>query len=143
MQIPMRWLGWIGGAALCLGMALPPIGSEPAGPLQDDYEASRQRGKEVYFLYCVTCHLGDGKGTPGVYPPLAGSDFLLEDPGRAARIVKRGLSGPVKVNGVVYNNNMTALGLDDQEVADVLNYILSAWGNRAERRFTAAEIAAY
>ena len=95
----------------------------------DDFEASKARGKEVYFAYCVTCHLGGGEGIPGAFPPLAKSDYLMADAERAARVVKFGQQGAIVVNGVAYNSYMAPLGLDDEEVADVTNFIMNAWGN--------------
>jgi mono/diheme cytochrome c family protein len=57
------------------------------------------------------------------------------------RAIKYGLQGEVTVNGETYNNIMTPLGLDDKEVADVMNYILNSWGNEAEAMITEAEVA--
>lgn len=87
------------------------------------------RGKEIYKNFCVTCHLPNGKGIPGNFPPLAGSNWLTEKKEESLKAIKHGLSGPIEVNGEKYNNVMTAQGLSDQEVADVMNYISNSWGN--------------
>jgi mono/diheme cytochrome c family protein len=91
------------------------------------------QGDIVYKAICLPCHGPAGAGTPGKYPPLAGSDWVARDPATLARIVLHGLEGPIRVNGNPYNNEMPALGnqLDDAEIAAVLTYIRSAWGNQA------------
>jgi len=95
-----------------------------------DGSESLKRGKEVYSDFCVTCHLPNGKGIPGNFPPLAGSDWLTDKRTESIKAIKYGLSGPIEVNGEPYNNVMTAQGLSDQEVADVMNYISNSWGNK-------------
>lgn len=89
-----------------------------------------ERGKKVYLSTCFACHLANGEGMPGVFPPLAGSDFLTADKDRAVRIAVKGLSGPITVNGKAYNNVMPPQPqLEDAQVADVLTYVLNSWGN--------------
>ena len=56
------------------------------------------------------------------------------------KAVKYGLSGPIVVNGVNYNLNMENMGLDNQEIADVMNYILNSWGNKSEKSVTEKEV---
>lgn len=90
-----------------------------------------QRGAEIYGAKCALCHQFNGTGAPPVYPPLAGSDFLLADANRAIRILCEGLEGPITVNGKPYLNVMPAQVLDNQQVADVLTYVLNSWGNSA------------
>ncbi|MDP2139160.1 MAG: copper-containing nitrite reductase [Candidatus Didemnitutus sp.] len=97
-------------------------------------EAQEERGKQVYMGVCFACHLPDGKGLPNVFPPLAASDFLLADRERSVRIVLKGLSGPVTVNGTTYNSAMPPheTALTDQQVADVLTYVFNSWGNSGD-----------
>lgn len=90
------------------------------------------RGKEVYGAYCVTCHMEQGEGIESVYPPLAKSDYLMADKKRSISTVLKGLSGEIKVNGKIYNMDMTSFDLTDQEVSDVLNYIRNSFGNKGE-----------
>ncbi|MEZ4773211.1 MAG: cytochrome c [Bacteroidia bacterium] len=103
-----------------------------AGFPDGEWEKSKNRGKEVFENYCVACHQGTGQGIIGAFPPLAKSDYLMADPARAARAIKFGQSGEIVVNGVKYNNYMAELGLEDQEIADVMNYIMNSWGNKAD-----------
>ena len=98
----------------------------------DELSASKARGKEVYAETCITCHLANGKGTSGIFPPLANSDYLLKAKKDVIHAVKFGLSGEVLVNGIKYVNVMPSPGLSDKEVADVLNYIGNSWGNKME-----------
>lgn len=91
------------------------------------------QGDVLYASICLPCHGAAGAGTPGKYPPLAGSEWVAKDPAILARIVLHGLTGPIKVKGNTYTNEMPALGnqLDDAEIAAVLTYVRSAWGNQA------------
>jgi nitrite reductase (NO-forming) len=86
-------------------------------------EAQRVRGKSVYERTCSSCHLPDGKGVPGVFPPLANSDFFQQRPYEMAHIVLNGRSGEIVVNGEHYNSVMPPQDLDDEDVAAVINYI--------------------
>ncbi|MFI5335472.1 MAG: copper-containing nitrite reductase [Opitutales bacterium] len=93
-----------------------------------------EKGKQVYMGLCFACHQPDGKGLPGVFPPLAGSDFLKADHERAIRIVLKGLSGPVTVNGQTINSAMPPQEavLTDEQIANVLTYVLNSWGNQGD-----------
>ena len=68
-----------------------------------DLKASMTRGRETYITYCLSCHLDQGEGIEGVYPPLAKSDYLMADKNRAVRQVLYGASGEMVVNGKTYN----------------------------------------
>jgi nitrite reductase (NO-forming) len=92
-------------------------------------EIQMERGKKTYLTTCFACHMASGEGLPGVFPPLANSDFLKADKNRVIRIVTKGLSGPITVNGQNYNNVMPPLPLDDVQAADVITYVLNSWGN--------------
>ncbi len=88
-------------------------------------------GKNVYANNCMNCHMEDGKGLEGAFPPIAKSDFLKRPPKDLINVVLKGQSGELKVNGVVYNGVMPAQDyLSDEEIADVLNYINNSWGNK-------------
>ncbi|MEO7598242.1 MAG: copper-containing nitrite reductase [Opitutus sp.] len=90
-----------------------------------------ERGKKVFLTSCFACHLAAGEGIAGVFPPLAASDFFNADKDRTIRIVTKGLSGPITVNGVNYNNIMPPqTQLNESEVADVITYILNSWNNK-------------
>ncbi|TDE18596.1 c-type cytochrome [Dyadobacter psychrotolerans] len=102
---------------------------------QDDALAkSIERGKLVYSENCITCHMGTGEGVPASFPPLAKSDYLIKTPEKAIYAVKFGLIGKIKVNGIDYDNMMPAPGLDNNEIADVMNYIQNSWGNSSDKK---------
>ena len=90
-----------------------------------------ERGKRTYFSSCFACHGQDGQGIPAVFPPIAKSDYLVADKDRAIRVVLKGLTGPVTVNGVTYNSAMPPQDLNDEQVADVLTFIMNSFGNKA------------
>jgi nitrite reductase (NO-forming) len=87
------------------------------------------RGRRVFLMACFACHQPNGQGLPGVFPPLAGSDFLMKDRGRAIHIPVKGLTGPVTVNGKSYNGVMPPQPFTDRQLADVLTYVMNSWGN--------------
>jgi mono/diheme cytochrome c family protein len=111
--------------------------------LQQDisFKESKARGAVIYQGFCVTCHLPTGEGVPEVYPPLANSDYLLANKTASIRGIKFGQRGPMVVNGITYDNTMMPLGLEEQEIADVMNFILTSWGNTTEKMVTPEEVA--
>jgi mono/diheme cytochrome c family protein len=90
-------------------------------------------GKKVFSTICATCHQPTGLGVPGVYPPLAGSEWAQGDEERIVRIVLLGLNGPITVEGKEFNNVMAPLGaaLKDDQIANALTYVRQEWGNKA------------
>lgn len=106
-------------------------------------EMQVEKGKQVYMGLCFACHQPDGKGMTGVFPPLAASDYMLADRERAIRIVLKGMTGPVTVNGKKYDSAMPPqeAALTDAQVADVLTYVFNTWGNTGNA-FTADEVKA-
>ena len=92
-------------------------------------EIQMERGKKVFLTSCFACHMANGEGLPAVFPPLAKSDFIQADHDRAIKVVLKGLSGPITVNGKPYNNLMPPQEFTDDQVADVLTYVMNSWGN--------------
>ena len=112
--------------------------SSSAGP------SAAATGQQVYQR-CATCHQATGLGIPGAFPPLAGSEWATAaNAALPIRIVLKGLQGPVTVKGQRFASAMPAYGtgqpLSDADVAAVLTYVRSAWGNRASA-VTPAEVA--
>ena len=97
-------------------------------------------GEEIYKDFCLQCHLDNGKGVENAFPPLAKSDYLQNNIEASIRGVKYGLLGEITVNGKTYNGVMVNQGLDEEEIADVMNYILNSWGNKAEGQITIAQV---
>ncbi len=102
-----------------------------AEPIAANINERMSMGKTVYAKTCLACHQDDGAGVKDAFPPLAKSDFLNEDVGRAIDIVLHGKTGEVVVNGKKYNGIMPAQALSDEEVANVLTYVYGSWGNKA------------
>lgn len=100
------------------------------------------RGKEIYADFCITCHQANGEGIEETYPPLAKSDYLMNKRMASIRGVKYGQRGELTVNGVTYNNTMAPMGLENQEIADVMNYIYNSWGNSSDKMVSAEEVEA-
>lgn len=98
-------------------------------------------GEDIFHRTCIACHQANGQGIPGAFPPLALSDFLNADKLRVIRVVTGGLTGDVKVNGAVFNGVMPAWSLSDEEIADVLTYVYSSWGNSG-KEVTPSEVKA-
>jgi nitrite reductase (NO-forming) len=86
-------------------------------------------GEHVFTRECAACHQPTGQGVANAFPPLARSDFLNADKKRAISVVMNGFSGPVTVNGTTYNGVMPSLRLSDEDIANVLTYLYSKWGN--------------
>jgi len=95
-------------------------------------EIQIEKGKRVFAQTCFACHQTEGQGLPGVFPPLAKSDFLMADKERAIRGVLKGLSGELVVNGQKYNGVMPPVMLTDEQVAQVLTYVRNSWGNNGD-----------
>jgi mono/diheme cytochrome c family protein len=89
-------------------------------------------GQAIYEDLCLNCHQAAGQGLTGVYPPLAKSEWVAGDAQTLIRITMHGLAGPTKVQGKEYGLvPMPPMGLDDQQLADVLTYVRNAFGNKA------------
>jgi mono/diheme cytochrome c family protein len=87
-------------------------------------------GKAVYAKYCLTCHQADGSGVPNMHPPLTPGSWVGKDPDELIAIMMKGLSGKIEVNGETYKNFMPSNAqLTDDEIANVLSYIRSSFGN--------------
>lgn len=108
-------------------------------------EAPKLSGKELFVANCSACHGEGGLGVEGAIPPLAKSDFLKKLSSQKNRtelihIPLNGKKGKIVVNGKPFDGEMPAFTeITDAELAEVLSYVTSSWGNKA-RKFTAAEI---
>ena len=90
-------------------------------------------GGAIFAANCAACHQANGQGLPGVFPPLAGSEWVVGDPKVLANILLHGVSGKIEVAGQSFDGMMPAFAqLSDAEIAGVLTHIRSTWGNQAE-----------
>jgi mono/diheme cytochrome c family protein len=116
------------------GMVSMKTGPIPAeASLNDPGPGSVQRGQKIYEMTCLPCHQADAGGVPGMTPPLQKSSYVQGTPKKVIGIVLNGLNDGVEIEGESYSNPMPPFGtvLKDQEVADVLTYVRSHFGNKA------------
>ena len=90
-------------------------------------------GAAIFAARCAACHQAGGTGLPGVFPPLAGSNWVNGRDSTVVQILLHGIQGTLTVNGVAYNGAMPTFGsqLSDAEIAAVLTYVRGQWGNKA------------
>ncbi len=107
-------------------------------------------GGAVYSSNCASCHGPDGLGVAGAFPPLVEHVGHLYNADRdyLPHLILYGLQGPIEVAGQTYNGQMPAWKqLGDDEIAEVLNYTLSRWGNEAVTEgfepYTAEDVAPF
>ena len=89
-------------------------------------------GKQVFNANCVACHQATGQGLPGVFPPLAGSEWAQGNERVVANILLHGIDGEITVAGKPFKGAMPSFKrLGDAELAAVASYIRSDWSNKA------------
>jgi mono/diheme cytochrome c family protein len=141
----MKAISGIGAGLLALLASPAVIGQAPPGkattpatavhaaeaaPTQPN-AAQLKAGEATYKAACLACHQPDGKGLPGAFPPLAGSDYMLKDKARAISTVVHGKTGPITVNGKKFDSVMPPMSqLSDAEIAAALTYASHSWGNK-------------
>ena len=91
--------------------------------------AENDMGEKIYMDKCITCHQANGKGIPKVFPPLAQSDYLLNDKVGGAIQVLKGSHKDLVVNGVTYNSEMPPQVFSSEEAVAVIKYVLNHFGN--------------
>ncbi len=102
---------------------------QPAAEVAKNKEERVKLGATVYARNCSACHMNEGEGVKGAFPPLAKSDYL-SSPTVAANTIANGLTGKITVNGQTYDGVMPKLSLSDEEVANVATYVMNSWGNK-------------
>jgi cytochrome c oxidase cbb3-type subunit 2 len=105
------------------GAGVPSHASDDAAP-----------GRSLYITHCSACHQVNGEGLPGVFPPLKGSGVVnKDDASKHIHAVLDGMSGGT-VGGVVYPSAMPPFAgmLSDAEIADIIDFERSSWGNHGK-----------
>lgn len=93
-------------------------------------KTERLQGKALYEQHCANCHMSGGEGLRQLIPPLAGADYLRDNPQAVVRGIRYGMEGPMVVNGVTYDQPMPAnKELSEFQIVNIVNYINQAWGN--------------
>jgi mono/diheme cytochrome c family protein len=105
-------------------------------PLAKSQDMARHmdEGERLYAASCAACHGAQGAGVPGVFPPLVGNGVVGKaDPTRHITIILKGHEGEGRVGGITYTAPMPpfAAQLDDRQIAAIVNYERTAWGNHA------------
>lgn len=115
-----------------------PVAATPAPA-----KAIMDRGKLVYLQQCLACHQVDGGGVPKLNAPLdAATQVVNNNKERLIRIVLKGMTESVELDGEYYSNKMAPHSdLTDQQVSDVLTYVRNSWSNKASA-ITPAEVKA-
>ncbi|MBD1545595.1 c-type cytochrome [Roseibium aggregatum] len=110
----------------------PPAETTGTASVADGGEAVD--GAAVYADTCISCHQEDGKGKPGEFPPFAGNGDLFLNPTFPAAVALYGIEGKIEVDGKAFDNVMPPFDfLSDAEIAAVVGYIRSNWGNEKLR----------
>lgn len=91
-------------------------------------------GAHTYVTHCASCHGQDGKGQPDWMPPLAGATSSLAKESASAINITLNGSQRIVAAGVPDAYRMPAFRehLSDQQIADVLTFVRSTWGNHAD-----------
>jgi mono/diheme cytochrome c family protein len=90
-------------------------------------------GEMLYKAKCANCHIEDGSGVGELVPPLAKADYLKTADLDVACIIRNGMKGKITVNGIVYESEMPPHNkLSEVEIANIVNYVHNAWGNRRD-----------
>lgn len=126
--------------SICLFLSLSVAIAQTKKPA-DKLTPAKSSGQLVYEQNCLSCHQASGSGVPNLNPPLRGTDWVLGDKTRLINVLLKGLQGQ-EIEGDVYDNAMPAHDfLTDPQIADVLTYIRSNFGNKASI-ITAEEVKA-
>jgi mono/diheme cytochrome c family protein len=116
--------------------SLPPNSTLRTGRPRPD--PTRAQGAALYMGYCSACHQDTGAGIAGAYPPLAGNAAVIApDPGNILQAVLLGIPAQYKYVPMP----SFASRLNDQQIADIANYVRSSWGNTGPPNVTAAMVA--
>lgn len=138
-------LAWAAG--LMAGAGLSRVATEsdvnPFVGIANAASFDMEDGAKLFAANCAACHQASGEGIPGVFPPLKGDGVVqAPDPTRQIRVLLQGIQGAT-VAGTVYSSPMPpfAIALSDRQVADIIDYERTSWGNHAPLA-TAREVAA-
>lgn len=134
---PLRLL--LGGLALGVlaAAAYFLLAERTASPVLRETQPSRAgmtapNAMLLFTMNCAGCHQTSGEGVAGMYPPLAGSEWVTGDERVLANILLHGVEGEMTVRGARYQGAMPAFWrLSDAELAALANYTRSTWSNKA------------
>ncbi|MDN5924262.1 MAG: cbb3-type cytochrome c oxidase subunit II, partial [Xanthomonadales bacterium] len=128
--------------AIAAATASSPQGSASTAA-SGGYTYDAAKGKQLFTAHCAACHQANGEGIPSAFPSLKGNAAVDNaDPSLHIHTVLHGAQG-VTIGGVTYNSVMPpfAAQLDDTDIANIVNYERSSWGNHS-KPVSAADVAA-
>ena len=133
-----------GGAELAKGRARRPAARYPllaaacllvSLTLPGCFTNKQNQGEKLYAEHCSSCHGEQGQGLARLIPPLAGADYLAQHRDELPCLLRQGQRGPIKVNGILYNQVMPGHAeLSPAKLTNLLNYIENSWGNKSTPR---------
>ena len=121
-------------AAIVFSSLAPRTAGAQAAMTQAEFEVAGPRCTHFPGANCSICHQDNGQGVAGAFPALAGHvpDMVAQKSGRdyLVRVILFGLQGAIVVNGATFNGTMPPWAqLSDDQIAAVLDHVLTAWGN--------------
>ncbi len=144
MKRPLYTIHWLGAIGLSLAVTTAcGADSSQSASSQDDAAVHSAEvakaaagdmaaGEKAYKTHCQACHQADGSGLTGAFPPLVDNPNIVDNGDYVIENVLAGRSGELEVRGTTYDAVMPAMSyLDDEQVANIINYVLNAWGNDA------------
>jgi cytochrome c oxidase cbb3-type subunit 2 len=132
--------GGMGGMTSAAPAAAP--APAPTAAASGGYSYDAAKGQSLFMANCSACHQATGEGIPGAFPPLKGNAAVdADDPTLHIHTVLQGAHG-VTIGGVAYSSVMPPFAdqLSDTDIANIVNYERSSWGNHA-KPVTPAEVA--
>jgi mono/diheme cytochrome c family protein len=125
---------------LCFPLLALAQTKKPAAKAGSMLNVSMENGKTVYNQFCLACHQADGSGVPNMNPPLTKNKWTMGPKPVLIQQILKGSQGKVEIDGETFHNSMPPMAqLTDQQIADVLSYVRSNFGNKASK-VTPAEV---
>ena len=93
--------------------------------------ALAEMGSKIYAANCVACHQATGKGVPGAFPALDGSRIVNGPPDAQLALILNGKTGTAMASFKQLSNT---------DIAAVIAYTRTAWGNKADQFVQPAEV---
>jgi len=120
LLLALRWIGLV--AAGMLLVTTPGC-----------FSNRQNEGEKLYQTHCSSCHGEQGEGLRRLIPPVAASDYVAKHRDQLPCLIRRGVKGPMVVNGILYNQVMPGHeDLTDSQITNLLNFVQRNWGNHNE-----------
>ncbi|RSK33222.1 c-type cytochrome [Hymenobacter metallilatus] len=128
------------GTRLQRGLLLAATATVAAGSLSGCFTERQNEGAKLYATHCASCHGDQGQGLQRLIPPVAASDYVAQRRADLPCLIRKGMKGPLVVNGIGYNQVMPGHeDLTDSQITNLLNFLQTNWGNR-NQTYTIREV---